>query len=357
MLLRLTTALALVSTLWGCGTSEPRHGVDISTILRDDDSNQFQKVEKPTTFTFPRDHGAHKNFRQEWWYVTSILKTDSGREFGAQFTLFRVGLDADTDTEDWRSNQLYHSHVALSNVEAEEHIDFERTARGHAEMVRVSQHPFELFIDGWRLHSTSDAFSPLRLHVKNRELEMMFTMETTKPVALHGDRGYSQKAPGYASYYYSIPRLATQGFITVAGNTFRVSGNSWLDHEWFTGGLGSDYSGWDWMTLQLDDGSDLVFASLRSKQNNEHTHPFGLSIDATGEVEPLNPVDWSFSPAAYWKEYPVKWDVKVGARRLMVTPAFEDQVMNTSIRYWEGLVHVLEDDRRVGSGYLELTGY
>ena len=357
MLPRLLLTLVTASFLVGCGENDREQSFDLSSIMNDEPDTQFRRVDAPRTLVFPKDHGSHKEYRQEWWYLTSVLKTETGREFGTQFTLFRLALDSEIDMQDWRSNQMYRAHVAVSDVDNQRHVDFERTVRGHKELVAVSHKPFELAIDGWRLYATSTEFSPLRLHVKNREIELMLSLRMSKPVALHGDEGFSRKGNSYASYYYSIPRLVTEGYISMDGTTYKVSGSSWFDHEWFTGSLGPDFSGWDWMSLQLNDGSDFVFASLRSRSDNEHTFPIGLKINSNGEAETLTKTEWSFEPMGYWQQYPVEWRVDIGSRQLLIVAAFDDQMMDTSIRYWEGLVHVFEDDAQVGSGYLELTGY
>ena len=350
-------AVLIVVGLTGCGSKPPTAKVELATLLDDASADLFQHAEEPRPFSFPQDHGAHKKFRQEWWYLSSILRTNEGREFGAQFTLFRFALNPDTDTEDWRSNQLYLAHVAISDVAEERHVDFERASKGHRELAQVAINPFDLNIDGWRLQSTSDTFAPLRLEVKNRDVEILLSLDMVKPVVAHGNSGLSRKSPTNASFYYSIPRLETNGYLTIEYDTYKVSGRSWFDHEWSSGFLSSRFNGWDWLYLNMDDGRDYVLFSVRSKHDGTHEYSTGAEIDANGDIRMMATSEWSFKPLRYWKTYPVEWQIDIESHSMHVRPAFDDQSMKTSIQYWEGLVHAYENERKVGEGYLELTGY
>jgi predicted secreted hydrolase len=101
---------------------------------------------------------------------------------------------------------------------------------------------------------------------------LAFRLRTTasKPLVLHGDRGFSAKSrdAASASLYYSFTRLATEGTLSLDGRTFPVRGTSWMDKEFSTSSLGPDQVGWDWLALRLADGRDLMLYLLRRADGN-----------------------------------------------------------------------------------------
>ena len=321
-------------------------------------TNDFAQVDKVRSFHFPQDHGPHEEFRNEWWYLTSILRTSEGRLFGTQFTIFRQALTPHTKRENpWQTGQIYMAHFAVSDIQSKEHYSFERMARGHNRIAGVVAQPFRLYMDDWVLQSVGEQFDPLVLRVREQAFEVNLELSPTKPIVLHGNQGLSRKGPENATYYYSIPRLETVGTVSTPEGEFSVKGNSWLDREWMSALLSDDHLGWVWFSLQLEDGRDVVLFRLRSKTPDKQEHGVGLMIAADGSTYQLDESDWSAEPSRYWKEWPIAWNVTLENRNYTVQPTFDDQLMRTNIRYWEGVVLVMEGDETVGEGYLELTGY
>ena len=319
----------------------------------------FAKADTVVPFEFPRDHGPHPAFRSEWWYLTVVLETASERTFGVQFTLFRQGLKRCDGAQcaGWRSAQVYLGHVGLSDVEKGSHREWERISRGHARLAGVSTAPFEAYIDDWRL--TADAaFEALSLEVAVPEGTIDLELSVARPITLQGDRGLSHKGADNASYYYSIPRLAASGRIEVDGVRHDVTGLGWLDREWSTSVLAPEFVGWDWFALHLDDGRDVMAFQLRRGDGAASEFNAGSMISPMGASETLLARELVFDPGASWRGWPTAWRVRVRDEVWEVVAAFPDQVMATSIAYWEGVVYVLDGDgRRIGSGYLEMTGY
>ena len=333
-----------------------------------DDAAGFAKADRPIDFTFPRDHGPHPQFRSEWWYLTAVLANAEGREFGVQFTVFRRGIApvADAGAPDgaqaWRSGQVYLGHVAVSDVAARRHMEEERLARGHPALAGARAAPFAVHLEGWRLATKDDAvgFWPLRLEAETTEFSVDLTLRGGKPIVRQGDGGLSRKGPNNASYYYSIPRIDAEGQVRVGDATHRVAGGAWLDREWSTSVLAAEYAGWDWFALRLDDGRDMMFYRMRRRDGQPSAYDSGVLIDAAGNAHILQAREFSLAPQEHWREWPVAWRLRLPGESSpwSVRAAFADQVMETSIRYWEGVAHVYDSaGARLGAGYMELTGY
>ena len=361
-------AAVAVLVLAACGESPadtPAQGLRLAQVLGGSPDEGFRVADRVVPFSFPADHGPHPRFRSEWWYLTVALRSPAGHEFGVQFTLFRQALrpgGTPDDGDAWRSGQVFLGHLALTDVEARKHIEAERLARGHPRLAGVRTAPFAAWIEGWRLASAEGAFLPLRLKGATEAFAVDLTLEGARPPSLQGDRGLSAKGPDNASYYYSIPRLRANGTLRTSAGTVSVAGHGWLDREWSTSVLAEEYAGWDWFALHLDDGRDLMVFQLRRRDGRPDAYDQGLLVDADGSRH-LDADDFDLVPEREWRDrenvrWPVRWRLQVDGDTLLVEAAVDDQVMDTSIRYWEGLVRVhAPDGRRVGSGYMELTGY
>jgi predicted secreted hydrolase len=190
-------------------------------------------------------------------------------------------------------------------------------------------------------------------------------VQPVKPPALQGNQGLSQKSAGVgnASYYYSLSRMASTGTITIKGQPFAVKGSSWLDREWSTSGLSGQQSGWDWFSLQLADGRELMLYQLRLKQGGMDPYSAGSLIDRQGQVMPLQYSDFQITPQGQWKSpttgtvYPSGWAVAIPSQGLNLTvkPYQPNQELPLTFAYWEGAVQVTGS--ATGQGYVELTGY
>ena len=364
--------LLAAACLGGCGESTAAPGSSLRNLLGaaapSDSAPRFAKADRVVGFAFPRDHGAHPRFRSEWWYLTAVLATDQGREFGVQFTLFRQGMEpaarkAGTlaGAAAWRTGQVYMAHVAVADIERRSHLEAERFARGHPALAGVTAAPFAAHLEGWRLASTATGFWPLRLQAETPRLAIDLALAGGKPLVLQGDRGLSRKGPDNASYYYSIPRIDAAGSVAVDGKRHAVRGRAWLDREWSTSVLAAEFLGWDWFALSLDDGRDVMLFQLRRGDGVRSDYDGGSVAGAGGAARTLAAADFSLTVADRWRGWPVAWRLVLhgnDAARYTVRAAFEDQVMDTSVRYWEGVVFVYDErGERIGAGYMELTGY
>lgn len=340
-------------------------------LLSDEDLVGFPRITGPRRFDFPRDHGPHPEYRHEWWYLTGNLAVRDGREFGYQITFFRFAIsprEAKSPSA-WSTNQVYMAHVALTDVQKQRFHNFERFSRGALGLAGAQSTPFRLWIDDWDVLGTESLF-PLQVRIAEDAISLKLRLDSRKPIVLQGDRGYSRKgdAAGNASHYYSFTRLQTTGEITVDGATHQVIGESWLDREWGSSALSADFVGWDWFSLQLDDGRELMFFHLRHADGSVDLLSHGSLVAADGQVQPLTIADVEAWPSRWWRSadgkhrYPVAWQLRLPEEglELMVTPRLDQQEWQGAFRYWEGAVEVsgtAHGQPVAGQGYLELTGY
>jgi predicted secreted hydrolase len=320
----------------------------------------FANPQPGRILTFPDDHGPHRDFRIEWWYLTANLEGTDGRAYGAQWTLFRTALSPG-EGSGWSAPQLFMGHAALTS--AGDHVFAERLGRGGMGQAGVVAAPFRAFIDDWRMESLAspgkDELSHLRIVAAAPDFSFDLTTRADRPLVLHGEGGYSVKsASGQASHYYSQPFYQVTGSIILRGRRIEVSGQAWLDREWSSQPLAADQSGWDWFSLHFDSGEKLMGFRLRDGASGFTS---GTWISPDGQARPLPVGALRATPLAYarvaGRRVPVRWRIEVRERDIDVTlrALNPHAFMDTMAPYWEGPVRLSGTHR--GKGYLEMTGY
>ncbi|MEM9552901.1 MAG: lipocalin-like domain-containing protein [Acidobacteriota bacterium] len=413
----------------GSTPATTRSAVD-ALAARDDapPDPRFRRVLEPRELVFPADHGAHPDYQTEWWYVTANLWTGepddpAARRFGLQWTVFRRALqpppEGEGDAADgparasaWATRQLAMGHFALTDAGVvagrglddtdrggtyrggtyrggRGHRGVERYARGAAGLAGFEAAPFRIWLEDWSLESVAppsgdpadaSAILPLRLRADTgrtpsedqteERLAVDLTLRSTKPVVLQGDRGFSRKGdtPGAASFYYSFTRLLAEGTVTVGEETWPVAGTAWLDHEWSTSVLTAEQTGWDWFSIQLDSGHELMAFTLRLAGGGIDPASSGTLVSPDGTSRPLGVDDFELEVLDRWRspvtgiEYPSRWRLHVPREdlELEILPVLADQELDISFRYWEGAVDIVGTNRGAaitGHGYVELVGY
>ena len=343
----------------------------LSELLSDGGLVGYSRAVEPRAFSFPADHGPHTDFRNEWWYVTGNLDGADGRRFGFELTFFRFSLTPADDhliESSWRTNQVYIAHFAISDVGSDQFHVAQRFSRGAAGLAGAVAEPFRVWIDDWTISQSNPAVL-WHLRAYGDEFGLELDLRPLKQPVLNGDRGLSQKSAetGNASYYYSIPRIQSDGTLNIGDQAFSVSGLSWLDREWSSSALSKEQRGWDWFALQLSDGSELMIYQLRRNDGSVDSHSAGTFIDSSGNVVHLQQEDVSIAVTDYWQSerggrYPAGWEIDIPSldASFDVTPAMADQELITNVRYWEGAVDVSGQSGGssvAGRGYVELTGY
>lgn len=365
----LTWLLTLILILTGCGKPSPEsESFQVAEALGGAGDEGFARASEPREFQFPQDHGPHPEFRNEWWYFTGNLQSEDGRDFGFQATLFRIALQAEAidSPSAWRTNQIWMGHAALSDLQAGQHTAFERFARQGAGIAGANTPPLRVWLEDWQILQTAEDRHWI-LDLPTEAFDLQLDLEPASPIILQGDKGLSQKsnAPGNASYYYSIPRLTASGSLIYQGETIRVAGLSWLDREWSTSALGADQQGWDWFSLQLKDGRNLMFYQLRRKDGSIDPLSAGSISDQNGLQQRLDTDMLELTPVKFWdagdRRYPIEWrlTLKGEPHPWRIIARLANQEMRLSVRYWEGAVDVRDEPSGdlLGKGYLEMTGY
>lgn len=379
----ISVVLALVVALMSTGVyalTRPDSPLQVQTeldafdALRNSPDADFARVLGPKEFSFPADHGPHLEQAIEWWYFAGNLDSDEGDHFGYQLALFRIGLSREQPDRPsrWAASQIYMGHLALTDVSNNRFYSFERFSRDSLGLAGASLgagQSFRVWLEDWSIDGEGSEKPTIRLTAAQDDVAISLELRSGKPLVLHGDSGFSQKSssPGNASHYYSITRLPTNGTLIVAGQSFTVEGDSWMDREWSTSSLGEDQVGWDWFSLQLSDGRDLMFYQLRHRNGSVDPFSSGTIIFEDGSTRRLSVDDVTIQVLDTWKsphggEYPIKWRMRLPADsiEIEIVPYVENQELDVSIRYWEGAVKLngTANGRPIsGNGYVEMTGY
>lgn len=333
----------------------------------------FTYADGSRPLTFPADFGAHPDFRTEWWYYTGNLSTSDGRPFGFELTVFRVGLVPPTvdmpDDSTWYGNSLYFAHFALSDIEANEFHAYERYSRPGPGLAGAQASPYRVWLEDWSIVETGkDSY---HLQAAQDGIAIDLNLSDEMGVILHGENGYSRKGKEVtnASYYYSQPRLRAEGTIQVQDETYQVSGLAWKDHEFSTGVLDEGQIGWDWFSLQFDDGAALMLFQLRESGGGTSDSSSGTFIHADGSTQSLQNENFSITVLDQWRSphtggmYPSAWQIQLDEPNclLNIRPWMSDQEVNfPAVTYWEGAVRFegsCNGKAVNGNGYIELTGY
>lgn len=321
----------------------------------------------PRTLQFPRDHGAHPELRTEWWYITGHAKAGT-REFGYQVTFFRSRVDAARELRSrLAAKQLVFAHAALTDVQGRKLWHDQRIAREGFGIAEAAQDDTRIRLRDWSLRREPGGRYLAAIETPDFALQLAFA--PTQPLLLQGRAGLSRKGPQeeQASYYYSIPQLGAGGRVRLKNERFDVAGRAWLDHEWSEALMHPDAVGWDWIGMNLDDGSALTAFRLR-RADGSTVWDGGSFRGANGSLYVASPGETQFSPQRRWKSarsgasYPVEWMVRTPADFFTVKAVIDDQELDsrgsTGAIYWEGLADLFDSNgRRVGRGYLEMTGY
>lgn len=363
-------ALAVVSP-WSAGDRASRPTMAVVDALSAPGTG-FARADAPRPLAFPADHGPHPDFRTEWWYYTGNLASGDGRRYGYQLTFFRIGLSppAAPRASRWATQDAWMAHFALTDVRDGRFHARHRVARGALGLAGAAAPPFRVWLEDWSAAAMSPEASAMRLVARDDGVALDLELRTTKPPALHGDRGWSRKGPepGNASYYYSLTRLDTRGTVSLGGAAIAVTGASWMDREWSTSTLAAGQVGWDWFALQLGDGRDVMIYRLRRTDGSADPFSAGTIVRRDGTTTGLDASDVQIDVRDAWTSsrtkvrYPARWRISIPRADLAldVAPRVAAQEWTEPLRYWEGAVTVRGTagaELVTGEGYVELVGY
>ncbi|MGC9452015.1 MAG: lipocalin-like domain-containing protein [Oceanipulchritudo sp.] len=335
----------------------------------------FRVPQPGATLPFPASHGAHPEFKIEWWYITGHLRAETGERFGYQATFFRSGLEPRTTTggRAFGRSQLHLTHMALSDEAGGRFLYEERLARDGWDAGAAAGR-LEVRNGNWRLEGANPDVTGMQLQASIRsEAAWTLQLRPAKPLVRFGPDGTSRKGPEpeARSYYLSFTRLETSGTLTIGDQTLAVTGSSWMDHEIASNQLDPDYTGWDWIAIQLKDGWEVKAYLLRQSDGTPAPYSALIWIDPEGRTTYRGPEAFSWDKSRHWNSpesgavypnAPVIRTLHPLSNREVVfrfEPVLENQELALpGTTYWEGAGRILDQGgETVGSGYLELVGY
>lgn len=324
-------------------------------------------------FSFPRDHGAHRDFRTEWWYFTGNVEDDAGHPLAYELTIFRNRLQpmAPEKQSPLIADEVFLGHFAISDIRAREHASWERLGRPGFGQAESADDRMYVRMEEWLIEQNGDAIT---LRAQGGDAALDLTLVPAKPFVIHGENGAHQKGSveGQASHYISFTRLNTTGTMRWKGRDHAVRGLSWMDHEFSSDALGEDEAGWDWFALQLESGDDLMVYRLRRKDGTYNPSCNGALVRPDGSHRPLLAHEFEITATDSWTSkasgatYPMGWRITIPGEKadLVVAPAFPEQEMlttrTTGTIYWEGSVEItgtFAGAKAKGRGFVELVGY
>ncbi len=327
---------------------------------------RYPRLAGPVPLSFPRDHGAHRPWRTEWWYITGWLRDPSGAALGVQVTFFRnrPGLQENNPSR-FAPSQLLFAHAAVADPAHGRLRHDQRAARAGFGLAEASETTTDVRLEGWTLVLEGDTY---RARVAARDFSLDLAFRVSGAPLLQGEGGYSRKGPRpeQASHYYSRPHLVVSGTVDIAGRRRPMTGTAWLDHEWSSEILDQQAQGWDWAGLNLDDGRALMAFRVRGRDGGVRWAGGSLGGPAGG-ARALPPHAVHMEPLRVWTSprtgiaWPVAMKVRAAGEELVLEPLMDDQELDSrasvGMIYWEGAVRALRHGREAGRGYLELTGY
>ncbi len=316
-------------------------------------------------YQFPRDHFEHTDFRTEWWYYTGNVHAGDGHRYGFELVFFRQGEHKDPGNASvWRIDDLYLAHLALTDIDGQRFRYYKRLNRAGPGIAGASAAQARVWNGNWEAKWDA-ATGAQTLSAVAEDIRFTLRLTPRTPPVIHGENGVSQKAAGAgkASYYVSFPLLDAAGTL----NGTEVAGAAWMDHEWFTHQLEPEQQGWDWFSVQLESGAELMLFQLRRAGGGIDEWSSGTYIAADGRATHLKRADFQLEPLEYWTSpqtggrYPIRWRISVPSQHITLecAAAMRNQELAaedaSSPSYWEGAVTYSGSSR--GAGYLEMTGY
>jgi predicted secreted hydrolase len=325
----------------------------------------------------PRDLYAHREAQTEWWYYTGHCETEGGRRFGFELVFFKRRTDLDRfGVVPLRliANPLHFAHFAVADESRGRfRYDHRKSANGPFDPpAAASARKYLLRLGDWTVREAHG------LHLLRATLggDLIFeaALKPAKPAALNGreGRGVSFKDEGEASRYFSYTRMEAEGHITWHGLTERFRGTAWMDREFGTWQTTRNQRGWDWFSLQLSTGAELMVYHIRDAEDRPSSFSSGTFVERDGRAHHLTLADFRLEAAARWRSphtgavYPSGWRLAVPRFGIdvTVTPVLKDQELDTRgttmVVYWEGACAVAGrhgGSEATGRAYVELVGY
>lgn len=316
---------------------------------------------------FPAAFYYAAQYKVQWWYFTGHLYDKGGREFGYELTFFVFGIQKRKYRSRFGADNIYAAHFAITDPEQKRFLFTDTADRGAFGLSGASENKLKVWVEKNSLQGTP---KKMRIRASAKPMAIDFILIPEKPVVLNGEHGYSRKSassPKLASIYFSYTRLKTEGSLTIGRSTVPVTGASWFDREISSQGLAENLQGWDWFSIQLDDGREIMLYLLRNKDGTLDPFSSGTFVFKNGRYRHLEKGDFRVKVLDRYRSektgarYPAKWEIEVPSENidLIATPLLQDQefiaTSSTGNHYWEGSCFI--KGTATGRAYVELTGY
>lgn len=370
---KLNKRIVVLASMAFATVAIPFLNIQIPAAQAEQVDNYYRKALPGYKFAFPRDHASHEAFKTEWWYYTGHLKSDDGKKYGYELTFFRSGVSPSVrgQTKTREHSNVYLAHFAVSDINNKKFHFYEKLTRSGLTLGAASSSVLHLYNDGWRVDEAGDS---MMLTADSPKTGLKLLLSSKKPPTIHGKDGVSQKADciGCASHYYSLTRMDTKGLLFIDGKEKRVTGTSWMDHEFGSNQLTDEQVGWDWYSLQLSDNTELMLYMMRKRDGTIDKNSSGTIIGADGKTEHLSLSQFKIRSKSKWLSplskgnYPMNWEIEIPEKqiKLQVSADFDSQELvtkrSTDVTYWEGASSITGTKMGkpiTGEGYVEMTGY
>lgn len=324
-------------------------------------------------FSFPSDHFSHDGFKTEWWYYTGHLESSDGQKFGFELTFFRSGLSVKNGVKSgpWAVPNAYMAHFALTDISSQKFFHAEKFCRPGLNSAGAESDKYKVWTENWSASEMQGGSHRLLARQGNYAVDLQ--LSPGKEPVIHGVNGVSQKAScaGCASHYYSLTRMPVKGTLVLPGKSLEVKGLAWMDHEFGSNQMKENQVGWDWFSIQLEDGTELMLYHMRLREGGYDANSSGTLVHADGSSEHLLRSAYKIQTSDHWTSshtkgrYPAAWHVQLPERQLdlYIKPRLSDQELVSrrgGVNYWEGCCEVTgkKGARKIkGQAYVELTGY
>jgi len=333
-------------------------------------AEEFREVTQDRVLQFPADFYFRPDYRLQWWYFTGHLFDKDGHEFGYELTFFVAGVQRREFRSSFGVKDIYVSHFAITDVSGKKFYFSDRSDSGAFGFAGAEQTRLKVWVAGNLMEGKPEK---IRLHASGEGMAADLVLSPVKPLVLHGDKGYSRKAedsPLSASWYFSYTDMATEGTLKTGDAVRGVSGKSWFDREISAGRMGQGQKGWDWFSIQLDDGREIMLYNMRKADGTIDRYSSGTFVHRDGSSRHLASADFSITVLRHYTSvqtgarYPALWEIRIPSEGLVlkVTPLVEAQEFvathSTGNHYWEGACAVASVDGSTGGrAYAEMTGY
>jgi predicted secreted hydrolase len=331
---------------------------------------------------FPKSEAVNNKNSLEWWYLTGSLRDSLNNRYGVEYVFFHfntkdhvsrvmvnVAVTSENDSVFYYDYLIKKRKNYLGKSFASEDLKSYINNNDNIEFDTVGKLPINFQVQDYSWKG-GQGYYTISAKMKKNSVCFNLTTTPTKPVVLHGERGYVNYGDITTAGYYSYPRLKTKGTITLNDKKISVEGIMWYDRQWNCGEITKKDITWDWTAISLDNQSDLMLYRIQSKKNQDYLFG-GTYIDSSGNSMKLNHDDIKLVATKDWKSsitkksYPLHWEIEIPKLKIKLTmiPIMPNQELKIksffgSVVYWEGLCDVegeMNGKPVRGESYLEMT--